>query len=65
MYRHQAFPFLDVSSEVVVKGEGEASGEITTLSWVTVKVKLKRLSMEGLTSLGVSQMPKMDLVRHL
>ena len=59
----QAFPFLDVSAEVVVKGEEHA--EVLTQSMVTIKVKLKRLSMEGVNSLGVCQTPKQALVRQL
>jgi len=60
----QAYPFLDVTHEVIVKGEGaDDSGDITTNSTITIACKLKRLSMEGMTSLGVSQTPKAELTQ--
>eukprot|EP00729_Bicosta_minor_P002449 gene2449-33376_t len=55
----QAFPFLDVSHDLHVKGEDRKEGVsgyvFDTGSTVTVTATLKRRSMNGVTNLGFSQ----------
>jgi translocation protein SEC63 len=62
----QCFPFLDVSHDLSVKGEDKSDPSKGYIfdggSTVTVTITLKRLSMDGVTSLGVSGTPKMDML---